>query len=125
MVGKSVVFTAEITNPGPQTVANVLLSQQADATLTVTQASDGATRKGNDLVWTLPSVLPGRSLRQVQCDCKQPSARACCRFTATLANGQSVEGQACLEIAPAASPTGPTPPSLAGRDPRASGRVCR
>ena len=54
MVGKSVVFTAEITNPGQQPVSNVVVSQQADAALVVTQASEGAVRKGNDLVWSCP-----------------------------------------------------------------------
>ena len=109
-VGKSVVFTAEITNLGQQPLANVVVSQQADAALVVTQATEGATPKGNDVVWSLPSIPPGKPIRfQVQCDCKQPAAKACCRFTATPANGQPVDGQACLEIA-AATPSTPSAP---------------
>jgi hypothetical protein len=105
MVGKSVVFTAEITSPGQQPVSNVVVSQQADAALVATQASEGAVRKGNDLVWSSLSIPPGRPLRlQVLCDCKQPASKACCRFTATPANGQSVDGLGCLEIAAAPPP---------------------
>jgi uncharacterized repeat protein (TIGR01451 family) len=119
-VGKPVVFTAEITNLGQQPLADLVVSQQADAALVVTQATDGAKPKGNGLVWSFPSVPPGRSIRvQVQCDCKQPASKACCRFTATLAQGQAVHGQACLEIAAAAPPAGVTPPTspatVAGR----------
>ncbi|MGA2254879.1 MAG: hypothetical protein ABSG53_09470, partial [Thermoguttaceae bacterium] len=118
MVGKSVVFTAEITNPGQQPVDNVVVSQQADAALAVTQVSDGFTRKGTDVVWSWPSVPPGRTVRvQVQCDCKQPAVNACCRFTAKPAIGRSVEGQACLEITAAASPSGATPPTPAAAVP--------
>ena len=81
--------------------------------------------EGNDVVWSLPSVPPGRPIRlQVQCDCKQAAAKACCRFTATPANGQPVDGQACLEIAAAAHSVR-WPPPLAGRDPRAVERAGR
>ncbi len=114
-VGKSVVFTAEITNPGKQPVANVVVSQQADAALVATQASEGAVRKGNELVWTLSSVPPGRPIRlQVQCDCKQPASKACCHFTVTPSGGQAIDGFGCLEIA-AATPPAATPGQLSVR----------
>ncbi len=110
-VGKAVVFTAQITNPGQQPLANVVVSQQSDAALVVTQATEGAKQRGNDWVWSLPSVPPGRLPPiQVQCDCKQATSNACCRFTVALANGQTVEGQACLKIAAATPPVGPPLP---------------
>ncbi len=112
IVGKSVVFTAEIINLGQQPLSNVVVRQQADAALAVTQATEGAVRNGNDLVWSLPPVLPGGPTRlQVQCDCKQPSGKACCRFAATTANGQPVAGEGCLEITPATTSVGPAPPT--------------
>jgi len=109
MVDKSVVFTATITNPGTQPVANVVVTQQADAALAVVQVTDGAKKKGNDVVWTLPSVPPGSFRVQVQCDCKQTAGNACCRFSVAAADGRAVEGQACLEITAAVSPSGKSP----------------
>jgi len=112
MVGKPVVFTAEITNLGQQPLANVVVSLQADAVLAVAPVTEGASQRGSDWVWSLPSIPPGRPIRiQVQCDCKQPAAKACCRFAATPANGPSVESQACLEISAAPPPTGPATPT--------------
>jgi hypothetical protein len=110
MVGKSVVFTAEITNHNQQPVADVVVNQQADPALVVTQATDeGATPKGNGVVWSLRSIPPGRPIRlQVQCDCKQ-AGKACCRFAVTPANGQPVEGQACVDVAATAPPAGNAP----------------
>ena len=117
-VGKSAIFTAEITNPGRQPVTNVVVSQQADAALAVSQATEGAVPKGNAVVWSLPSLEPGRpSGSQVQCECKQPAARACCRFAAKPANGQSVEGQVCLEIAAVTLPAVPRRPPLRPQSP--------
>ena len=107
-VGKAVVFTAVITNPGQQPVANVVVSQHCDAVLVVTQATDGAKPSGSDWVWSLPSIPPGRPIPiQVQCECKQAASGACCRFSVTVASGQPVEGQAFLDIAPATPPVGP------------------
>ncbi len=109
-VGKSVVFQAQITNVGQQPLANVVVSQQCDAVLAVTQATVGATRKGNDVVWSLPSISPGKPVTfQVQCDCKQPATKACCHFSATPANGQPVDSQACLDITAVTSPAITTP----------------
>jgi hypothetical protein len=115
VVGKAVVFTAEITNPGQQSLANVVVSVQTDAPLAVAQVTEGASPRGNEWIWSLPSIPPGRPIRiQVQCDCKQPAAKACCRFAATPTNGLSVEGQACLEITatPPTNPTAPTAPTV-------------
>jgi uncharacterized repeat protein (TIGR01451 family) len=109
MVGKSVLFTAEVTNAGQQPIANVVVSQQADAALLVTEVTDKAMQRGNEWVWSVPSVPPGR-LRpvQVRCECKHAARNACCRFAVTLADGRSVEGRAFVEIAPAAPSVGST-----------------
>jgi len=116
MVGKAVVFTARITNRGPQPVANVVITQQADAALAVVQATGGAKTQGAGVVWSLPSLPLGSFPVQVQCDCKQAAANACCRFSVTTADGPPAEDQACLEITAAVSPTSPTSPAaVAGR----------
>ena len=116
MVGKSVVFSADIANPGKQPVANITVTCQTDAALLATDGTEGAEKKGNNVVWSLPSIPAGGSVRiQVRCDCKQAAATACCRFTAAPANGPAVDGRACLAIAPAALPATvtPTPPAAA------------
>lgn len=108
-VGKPVVFAAEIANVGRQPLRNVVVTQSADAPLVAIQASGGAVRKGNDLVWSLPSLEPGQPIRlQVQCDCKQATPKAVCRFTITPADGNPIESPAYLKIDPAPSPAGPT-----------------
>ncbi len=115
MVGKSVLFSADIANPGKQPVANITVACQTDAALIATDGTEGAEKKGNDVVWSLPSIPAGGSVRiQVRCDCKQAAATACCRFTAAPANGPAADGRACLAIAPASPATvTPTPPAAA------------
>jgi uncharacterized repeat protein (TIGR01451 family) len=98
-VGQLVVFTATIHNLTQQPVPNVTISQQADATLTVVQATVGAKPSGSQWVWNLPSIPPGRTVTaQVQCECRQAAPKACCKFTALLADGRAVDSSACIEI---------------------------
>jgi uncharacterized repeat protein (TIGR01451 family) len=98
-IGQSVVFTATVENTSQQSIENVTFAVQTDATLNVL-ATNGATRRGNDFVWTVPSFPPGVQKLQVQCECRQVVDKACCRFMATLAGGQTAQAQACLEITP-------------------------
>lgn len=121
-VGELVVFTANIRNLTQQPLANVVIAQQADTTLSVVQKTDEAIQLGSQWVWNVPSLPPGRTVPfQVQCKCLQPAAKACCHFTVTLANGQTTNSEACIEIA-AASPLlggggvgAPAPPPQPGR----------
>ena len=104
-VGQTVVFTAQIINSGQQPALDVLVTEESDAVLVVVQATQGAQRRGNGLAWSFPSVAPGKPVTvQVQCECRQPAAKACCHFTAKPATGQLVEAQGCLEVAAAAPP---------------------
>jgi uncharacterized repeat protein (TIGR01451 family) len=112
-VGKMVVFTAEITNPGQRPVTNIVVSQESDAALFVTQATTGAVSKGNAWTWSIPSLPPGQTARrQVECTCKQQGSSACCRFVVTADNCQPATGQTCLDIVaanPVAPPVNPGP----------------
>ena len=76
-VGKSVVFTAEITNRGQQPITDVVVSQQADAALAVTQATEGLCSKGNDWVWSV-AVCPARQ------------AHSACRCSATASSREGL-----------------------------------
>jgi hypothetical protein len=112
IVGKSVVFSADITNPGQQAVTNIVVSQQSDTALLVTQATMGAASRGNQWTWTIPSLPPGQSVRrQVECECKQ-SGNACCHFAVMADNSQPATGQTCVDIAAAPPPSPVAPPPL-------------
>ena len=113
-VGQLVVFTASIRNLSQQALPNVRISQQSDPALVVKGYTEGGNLRGDACVWTLPSLPPGRDVRvQVQCECRQVTSKACCRFTAAVADGQPIAEQACLEITaanPLPSTTGAAPP---------------
>ena len=74
-----------------------------------------------ELIWDLPSLLPGQIRRyRVQCRCLGPG-RACNIATVTAADGQKTAQEACLEIrgeAPQNPPAGgqATAPQCAGRN---------
>ncbi len=98
-VGQSVVFTANVRNLSQQALPNVRISQQSDAALVVKAYTEGGNLRGNACVWTLPSLPPGRDVRvQVQCECRQVTSKACCQFTAALADDKPIGEQTCLEI---------------------------
>jgi uncharacterized repeat protein (TIGR01451 family) len=121
MVGKSVVFTAEVINRGQQPISNVVISQSSDAALVVIRATDSYTRQRNEFVWTIPSLPPNKPERcQVECECRAPG-NACCRFAAAADKGQPVSGQTCVQIAAAPSPSGNTPSG--NTPPTAPGRL--
>ncbi len=106
-VGQSVVFTAQLTNRGQQPLTNIRVVQQADGVLASQNASEGAQREGGSVVWTISSLAPGESQSyRVQCNCRQESAKACCRFSASIGNFDPVSNQVCVEIRPAAAPVG-------------------
>ena len=119
-VGQSVVFTAIIRNSSQQPLPNVRIIQQSDAVLTVSNSTEFGIQRGSELVWNLPSLPPGRDVRvQVQCECRQATPKACCRFTVALSDGRTVADQACVEIT-AANPL-PINPLPANPVPSGSG----
>ena len=102
--GKLVVFTANVRNLTQQPLANVTIRQQSDAVLPVKMYTKGGGQQGGEYVWTFPSLPPGRIVPiQVQCECRQPAAKACCRFTAVLSDGRPARAETCIEITPAQS----------------------
>ena len=98
--GDTVLFTIEVENRGPGAVTNLRVLDQYDLAMRPTRASDGWQAAGNDLYWTLPVLQPGQKyVRQVECLCQTPAARACNRAIVTTQEGVRQDAEACLEIA--------------------------
>jgi uncharacterized repeat protein (TIGR01451 family) len=116
-MGQFVVFTANIRNLAKQPLANVRISQQSDAALVVKNYTEGGVLQGNEWVWNLPSLPPGRDVRvQVRCECRQATPKSCCRFTVESAGNRAVAEQSCIEITvanPIPSGIGTAPPPAA------------
>ncbi len=110
-VGEKAEFNIIITNNGQTTVNDLKITDNYDVALDPVQATDGYAFVGDDLVWRIDTLAPGRRvLLQIHCQCQQPIARACNRITVTTREGARADAEACLEIRPA---TG-APPSGAG-----------
>lgn len=99
--GETVRFTIEVTNTGNQTLTNLTLVDQCDASLTQVAATEGSRLENNDLVWTIDALPAGATNTfEVQCRCLRAVARACNRAAVTSQEGARAEDQACLEIRP-------------------------
>lgn len=118
-VGQLVVFSANIRNLTQQPVTDVTVSQQNDATLLARNATEGAKpgpAGSGQWIWNVAAIPPGRTITlQIQCECRQAAAKACCRFAAALPDGRAVNDTECIEIT-AANPlrggnTAPAPPA--------------
>jgi uncharacterized repeat protein (TIGR01451 family) len=108
-VGEIAEFNIFITNTGPVAVNDLRVADHYDVALDPVRATDGYAFVGDDLVWRIDTLPPGRRVRlQIHCRCQQPIARACNRITVTTREGARADGEACLEIQPAAAEQ-PTP----------------
>jgi uncharacterized repeat protein (TIGR01451 family) len=107
-VGEVAEFNIVITNNGPVAVNDLKVTDNYDVALDPVRATDGYAFVGDDLVWRIDTLPPGRQVRlQIHCRCQQPIARACNRVTVTTREGARADGEACLEIRPATSTTPP------------------
>jgi uncharacterized repeat protein (TIGR01451 family) len=97
--GDTVRFTLELANTGSRELTNLTLVDRYDPSLMPVNASDGYRLDGDNLVWTIDSLPPGRPLRlEVECRCLSAVARACNRAMLTAEEGVQAEDDACLEI---------------------------
>ena len=109
MVGKLVVFS-EMTNPASSRSVTRSLANRPMPPWSITQARPVGDGRKATILGSRSSLFHrlGRPSRaQVQCRLYS-TVKACCRFTATSANGQSVDDLGCLEIA-AVPPSGGNP----------------
>ncbi|MBL8825622.1 MAG: DUF11 domain-containing protein [Planctomycetaceae bacterium] len=122
-VGERADFTIDITNTGTVPVTNLKLTDNYDQALNPLQATDGHAFAGDDLVWIVDALQPGKSIRfQVNCECTRRAPRACNRVTVTCAEGARADGEACLEVQGPANAL--TLTVTDSRDPVALGNDC-
>lgn len=104
-VGQVAEFTIEVTNSGDVPLTQLKVVDHFDGALEPKSATGGHAVEGDDLVWTIASLPPGKSFTQplrVQCMGLKPSARACNQAIVTTAEGARDTSEACLEIVAAA-----------------------
>jgi len=102
-VGEIAEFAIDITNTGDLPLVNLKVVDQYDASLRPDKATEGHKFENDSLLWTIPSLAPGRTVRlAVNCRCLAPAARACNRVTVLSGDGLRDEAEACLEIRPPA-----------------------
>jgi uncharacterized repeat protein (TIGR01451 family) len=122
-VGERADFTIDITNTGTVPATNLKLTDNYDQALSPLQATDGHAFAGDDLVWLVDALQPGKSIRfQVNCECTRRTPKACNRVTVTCAEGARTDGEACLEVV---GPTNALSVTVTdSRDPLAIGNDC-
>lgn len=118
-VGEVAEFNIDIANNGSVAVNELRVRDNYDVALDPVRATDGYSFVGEDLVWLIDTLPPGRRVRlQIQCRCQQAIGRACNRVTVTTREGAQANNEACLEIRAAAGggappvvppPTSPSP----------------
>lgn len=101
-VGQTAEFLINVTNTGSQPLSNLKVVDRYHASLRPSHATDGYWFEGNDMVWRIDTLPPGKTAQlQVHCRCLQAVDRACNRATVIGADGGRAEDDACLEIRPA------------------------
>jgi uncharacterized repeat protein (TIGR01451 family) len=98
-VGDSAEFVIEISNTGPVQANNLKIADNYDLSLDPVGATDGYSFAGDDLIWVVDILPPGKSIRfQVNCRCLTVAAKTCNRVTVTCQEGARGDAEACLAI---------------------------
>ncbi len=98
-VGDSAEFVIEITNTGTVQANNLKIADNYDLSLDPVGATDGYSFAGDDLIWIVDILPPGKSIRfQVNCKCLTVAAKTCNRVTVTCQEGARGDAEACLAI---------------------------
>lgn len=98
-VGQIAEFNITVTNTGPVRVNDLRVIDSYDRALNPIQATDGFAFAGDDIIWRIDGLDPGRSATlQVHCRCTLAAPRACNRVTVTTTEGARADDEACFEI---------------------------
>ncbi|HEY5314344.1 MAG TPA: hypothetical protein VIK18_17555, partial [Pirellulales bacterium] len=104
-VGDVAAFVMDVSNTGTVPATNLKIADNYDLALDPVSATDGHSFAGDDLIWVVDTLPPGKTIRfQVNCRCLSPAASACNRITVTSQEGARADGQACLAITGPAAP---------------------
>ena len=119
-VGEEADFVIEITNTGTVAANMLKIADNYDQALDPVAATDGHAFAGDDLVWIVDTLPPGKTIRfQVNCRCIAPAQKGCNRVTVTCQEGARTDAEACLEVQAVSAPLSMTVSDL--RDPVAVG----
>ncbi len=104
--GEKVIFRIEIENTGNTEIRDLRVADNYDPSLEPTRATPGFAFEGDDLVWQIDSLAPGRKATlQVECQCLTPNAQACNRVRVSAAGTALLASdEACLKIVPSQRP---------------------
>jgi len=98
-VGARADFAIEVTNSGTQTLTEVRVVDTYPASLDPQFGTDGFRFEGENLVYTIDSLLPGETKNlKVVCQCVKPATRASNLVVVTTAEGARAEARAFLDI---------------------------
>jgi uncharacterized repeat protein (TIGR01451 family) len=120
MVGDTADFTIDITNTGTVAANNLKIADNYDLSLDPVSATDGHAFAGDDVIWIVDTLPPGKTIRlQINCKCVTAAPKSCNRVTVTCQEGVRGDSEACLAIQGVAMPLTVTVADL--RDPVAVG----
>ncbi|HUT11645.1 MAG TPA: hypothetical protein VMY42_14185 [Thermoguttaceae bacterium] len=98
-VGERADFTIDVTNSGTQTLTEVMVVDTYPASLDPQFGSDGFRFEGENLVYTIDSLLPGETKTlKVVCQCVKPATRTSNLVVVTTKEGAQAEARAFLDI---------------------------
>lgn len=124
IVGKTALFSIDVTNTGRQTLTEVRVVDIYPPSLSPNQGTKGYRFEGNKLVYVIDSLAPGQTEQlDVLCSCLRPAVGARNRVTVTTREGARAEGEASLDIL--AAPVGLTMTVSDLDDPVAAGNPLR
>ncbi|MCE5269455.1 MAG: DUF11 domain-containing protein [Planctomycetaceae bacterium] len=110
-VGEQARFAIEISNTGSAPLRGLKLVDRWDAAIMPTLATDGFYNEQGALAWKIDELAPGASTRRdIHFACQAASPKVCNRARVILADGNTADGEACLEVHPAPAAPAPTPP---------------
>jgi uncharacterized repeat protein (TIGR01451 family) len=113
-VGDTVKFAIQVRNTGTQRLSKVTVVDRWDSALQATQASEGFTPNGNELVWKFEQIAVGEMhILHVEYRCVREAARALNRVSVTTQEAAAAQTEVYLEVRAAPEPRIPavTPPS--------------
>ncbi|HEY2840823.1 MAG TPA: hypothetical protein VGJ26_16820 [Pirellulales bacterium] len=116
VVGQKANFVVEITNRGASTLNQVRLIDSYDRAFRLELASPNHTRQGDDIVWVVPSLPPGKTVQfKMLGEASMPVANACNRAVVVTAEGYRATSEVCVAIAAAGQQPPVTAPTAQPR----------
>ena len=116
-LGETVRFTIDVTNPGPESIEEIVIANHFETSLQPEQATEGSSWIASALGWKIDSLAVGKTIRrEIVFKSLREAPQACNRVTVTGRGIDAVTEEACAEIVgeqsetPGAEPAGQAAP---------------